>query len=192
MCRTALAFLAVLGAGCKPAEIPAKQSSISEDDALAALFEGSASLFSELETTATNAEMDLESDFEGDWPRNGSATLRPGSSSVATTYVVDRTEYGWPEREWSVELQLEPLIIDGVRFTGVLQGSWSYQLYQEVEIVEHVFSGEVDWEGTGESVKGDGGGTTSLTATMEDGAWVLRNGILDETILQEGTSEGDE
>lgn len=180
----------VFGAACKPAEIPEKRTSINENDALEAVFEGSQLLFEELERTARDAGMDLDSDFQGDWPLSGSATLRPGSSVVSTTYVVDRTEMGWPQREWSVELQLEPLIIDEVRINGVLQGHWDYRDYQDSELVEHAFTGELSWQGAGESVDGSGEGTTAFAATLQDGVWILRDGLLGDALIQEGDLGG--
>lgn len=183
--------LCLLALGCKPAEIPEKRESINETDALEALFEGSQLLFEELERTARDADMDLDSDFQGDWPLSGSATLRPGSSVVAATYVVDRSELGWPQREWSVELQLEPLIVDNVQLRGVLQGHWDYRDYQDVELVEHAFTGELSWQGAGEAVDGSGAGTTAFAATLEDGVWILRDGLLGDALIQEGDLAGE-
>ncbi len=180
-----LPVLALLG-GCKAVEIPEKITTVDEVDALEGLFTGSRLLFDELESVALGAGYDLESDFQGDWPLDGSATLRPGRSSVGTTFVVDRTEMGWPQREWSVELQLEPLVVDGIRYTGVLQGSWVFEDYQDALLVEHAFTGEVDWEGADDQTEGAGAGTVAFAARTADGVWTLRDGRLGDTLLVEG------
>ncbi len=179
----ALALLLVLPA-CKAVTVDEKPVVVTEQDALLALMDGSQLLWVEMEETSAGAGVDLDSDFAGDWPLEGEATLRPSRSNVPTTFVVDRDEMGWPQREWSVTLTLDPLVVDDIRYVGSLTGVWYYEAYQEAPTTLHTFAGELRWAGPDDNIDDAETVTAAFSAEAADGEWTSQDGLLGDTLIE--------